>query len=1092
MALASIHQAPAPAPKARREISGAVLDMQGQPIRGALVYITPPAASVSILGGPPPFAWSASDYRTAISGPDGRFVIEYTRTPFNLRAEAPPLAPAEILNVTPGAPVALHLAAGLNHSGRVFHALIGEPVAGVEVMANEVNLRTPPGALEARRSTAVTDREGRFTLRGLRPRPHNVGLKSEFFALASASPPCLPGAKEVVLTARPAAAWKGTVTKASGQPIAGASVSLSTSFQGSGPSTRTDALGRFSLAVSPGRYTATVTHGDFAPASIEGLTAIPGSPENLAIQMSEGATARGRIVDHEGRPLKGKVRLRLFGRAPVLFGSQDLGTATNAAARFSFPHLPSGQHEIDVMAAGRTTAIVPVLVGAPSGSVDLGDILLEEGLAIAGRVVNEAGDPVRGARVTANASREASRSQPFETESEEDGRFMISGISEGRYLVSATAEGYSNLDDQRAGSGESNLKLTLRRAGSVRVRVVVNDSTGTSVRPVNDPVVLVGQHLERGVPRLPNRVEKVPSPSGEVAFENLIIGRQTVEIAATGYVPKSLGTVNVEPGKVIDLGEIRLERGFAVRGAVVDSSGRPVRGADVELSTKESNRMFLRRAVSDADGRFEITGVQPGNVDIDVSHQAYASGRETTTIGPEGLSPDVLVELRVGGRITGTVKRRDGDAVPGVLVRYNRVGGSFGWFRSQAETDAAGAFALENVAPGGTSVSVLRGQAGRFEPAMGKNVEVREGEESKVDFVLRETVVRGRVSGPAARANLRVRFVPAGFSGGFYGGGTSGSSLLSTIPRGSALTGADGSFELLIDQPGRYSADVTSYDTSENLIRRQIDVPDVDVFPLDFAAGASRVVVTVLDEATRSPLADAFVSAVPTERPVGPSSSPGSGTTGTDGRAVLYISDGEYRIGAQSTAYVPASVSTSVRGDDELTLTLATGLKITGRVRGAAGVVPPGYYVTAGLIGGGSPRAAMRTPGGGFEVTGLRPGRYRIHASAADDFGEAEAEAGAENVEIVLRPGGTISVLVVDAANQPAVHAGVAFSNDRGEPLSGIIYYTDNAGRLSMPMPAQTVNVNVSQQGLAGKGSVTLAPGETAEVRVVLMPRAGK
>jgi hypothetical protein len=1072
-----------------------VVDATGKPVKGALVYTLPQfSTSISPFAGPPPPAWRASEYRSTLSGEDGSFVIESTRTPFNLRAESPPLAPVEVVNVTPGAPLTLRLTAGLTQAGRVFSALTGEPMAGLEVQGIEATMRMPSGAVETRSATAMTDREGRFVIRGLRRRNHGVALKSTTFLLASMTTPFLPGSKELALTVRPGATWSGRVTDAAALPIKGARVALSTSFNGDGPWTQTDAQGRFSVAVRPGRYSVKVTHADFAPVTVESKIAVLGAAETLTIQMNPGVTARGRIVDEEGKALKGRVRLRLLGQPLPLFVVQDLGDPTDESARFSLTHLPMGQHEVDFLAAAHTLATVPVNVAAHNGTVDMGDVRLESGLVIEGRVVDQAGDAVAGARMRVNASRDAARSEPFEAVAEDDGRFVIPGIKEGRYVLSASADGYSNLDNQRVGSGDRNVAVTMQRVGGVRFRLVQGGAQGGIARAVTDSVFLSGQSQERvGFPL--NRIEALPNDSGEVAFEKLNAGRQLLDIAVTGHVGKSLGVVNVEPGKIADLGEVRLDRGFTVRGTVLDSGGRPIPGADVEAMGKETNRMVPRRAVSGADGRFEITGVEAGSVELVASHPVYATGRQGATIDPDGSSADVLVVLRAGGRIAGSVKKRSGEPVRGAFVSYfNRMAVAADWSKSKAETDAAGGFVFENVAPGEVSVAVLQGQAGRFEGAAAKSVKVEEGEESTVSIVLRETVVRGRVSGPAARANLRVR-LGSGVGGGMYGAGNWGSSLPSVIPRGSAFTSSDGDYELMVDQPGRYFVEVTSYDGSETLVRRSIEIPDVDVFPLDFAVGASRVVVTVLDGATNAPVADAYVGATPVQGS-SPSRTPPSdsiGISGSDGRAVLNLGDGEYRITAQPQGYAPGSVTTRVDGDSEVTLTLETGLKIGGRVRTASGAVPPGYYVTAGLIGGGSVRQSQRFPGGAFEVTGLKPGRYRIHASAADDFGEAEAEAGTENIEIVLRPGGAVSVLVVDSANQPVSRAGVTFSNDRGEPLSGIVYYTDDAGRLrDMPMPAQTVVVAASQQGMVGKATVTPAPGETVSVRVVLGARPTK
>lgn len=180
-----------------------------------------------------------------------------------------------------------------------------------------------------------------------------------------------------------------------------------------------------------------------------------------------------------------------------------------------------------------------------------------------------------------------------------------------------------------------------------------------------------------------------PAPDGETQLAH----------AAPGYANDSL-SVRLRPGADLDLGEVVLRAGGALSGRVVDEAGAPlegvrvaVRGAEVSEAIGGGMRMSHRTAlgaadaVTDADGRFRLTGLLAGDVIVEAesadSLHHGESGRVEIRAGQESLGL-VVVAARIPDdrRIEGRVLDPSGHPVPRASVRgrYRTLfsGGSIG------------------------------------------------------------------------------------------------------------------------------------------------------------------------------------------------------------------------------------------------------------------------------------------------------------------------------------------------------------------------------------------------------------------------------
>jgi hypothetical protein len=177
------------------------------------------------------------------------------------------------------------------------------------------------------------------------------------------------------------------------------------------------------------------------------------------VQVAPPAVATGRVVDQTTRAGLADVRVTLMpmpvpGRAGgVMFDGRPPMALTDRDGRYTFENVAPGRYRVSVQKTGFATVFEH---GLPDVEVVAGerreviDIELQRGAAIVGRVFDEHGEPLAGARVTAlrrmprTARAAAASPTAFLTpagtaESNDLGEFRLFGLAPGEYLIGAAA-----------------------------------------------------------------------------------------------------------------------------------------------------------------------------------------------------------------------------------------------------------------------------------------------------------------------------------------------------------------------------------------------------------------------------------------------------------------------------------------------------------------------------------------------------------------------------------------------------------------------------------------------------------------------------
>jgi hypothetical protein len=1082
---------PAPSPMPAPVLEGTVKGPDGKPIADALVYARPLG-----YGAPAP---TVSTHTDAAGG--FRLTIKPAAA-YTLRAEARGFAGRTVEKARPGARIEIGLTRGVALEGIVRDGTTGLPVPQARVEGQEGSSAALPWEPEAGVVETTTDAKGRFRLDGLSSGQQTLRARAGGYGSGRQSA-IAPG-RPVDIYLFPGATVSGTVTGPGNAAVAGAIVRADLDMPRYRPVVRpvvTDALGRYEIAgLDPGSYRVTARHKDFAPGVVPAVAVDRSGDVRVDVTLDRGAVVVGRLVTGpEPQGVAGRISVQEVDgqRAPDSL-REILRAEAGSDGRFRIEAFPAGSLALAVMAPGFASKRVEVQVGPAAREVNLGDVELERGLTIRGRVREHAGLPVAGATVVASLARPMPNRTSVRALSEADGSFVLAGLDPGPQRLFASAPGYAGTS-RPSEPGAEKVEMILSPAGSVTGAVVDDGGRPVEAFDINAQPV-EEEHAEGLILRSPG-FREVSAPDGRFVLEDLGEGTYVVEANAQNRASAHVSGVKVAAGATTDVGTIRLPAGGIIRGIVVDAANTPVPGATVRVRSPgmEFNFGSGPRAVSDPTGAFELRGVRLGTAEVSAFHPSYAEGHVSgIEVDPAKGVAEARIVLAQGGRIEGWVGRRDGTPIPGAYLRALSLQAGVAVFSPDAgpglvTTNADGMFVMEHVPAGRARVSLMARSGSRFMGSQTKDVEVRDGESTPVEFRAREILVSGHVTRagtpvPAARITLRGS---AAFAMYFGSGGDEVAAAPVGPQRMAAVTAEDGGYELIVDEPGSIRVLVDTADGRVRYPMKSVEVPDADAFTMDLAYNVAAVAGIVLDKETDRPLPRARVFAGRKKDEPGASGA-SSAQAGDDGRFQLELEPGVYVVEASADDYGMAETEVTVGGEGagDLKFALTRGLVLSGKVvdtrgRGMGGLNVSAIDVATAPHGEGG--YAQTLPDGTFRMGGLRPAVYRVVAqSEVGSFAKRDGvRPGDEDMVLTLRAGGRVAIRALGPDGQPVAGA-LASSEDTWMAVK-----TDAQGVAEMTVPAGTSVIRVEKDRLEGRATVTVSEGGVAAVEVKLASGTG-
>jgi hypothetical protein len=477
---------------------------------------------------------------------------------------------------------------------------------------------------------------------------------------------------------------RGTVLLPDGTPAAGADVSAAGMFVKPALrlQTTTDAKGQFRLELKPlsgaERWSVCARKGRMGGEANDpyGIVAVAAGqdPAPLVIRLVERGVVRGRVLQAEdNRPIAGA---NLFLDSGVVLTTDDEG-------RFTAGGLPLGNHSLIPVTQGR---VRPYILFDTSLRPDAElELHLELGRALVGRVLDERGQPIEGAYLTRSSSGTALTLNGWDEVCNVDGTFRYDGISLNRrvYELTAGAVGHESAEQaQTIARRDEPLKeftLTLKNKHPPRAaeapagdeppaaKLPRRDLRGVVTSPNDTPVA--GALVRWGATMYEATERKTHTDrEGEFLLSDVPDRDGFVTVMADDLAPRFARVSQGEKRL-----SIRLEEGQVVRCVVRNKAGKPIENVNVvpvlpSPDPSLCNPLWLteRQARTDAEGRFEITGLPRSGTLFDILHPTYSEQRNTALkVGGE----DNEIVLGASGAIRGIVLDPEGRPVRQFHIR---------------------------------------------------------------------------------------------------------------------------------------------------------------------------------------------------------------------------------------------------------------------------------------------------------------------------------------------------------------------------------------------------------------------------------------
>jgi hypothetical protein len=379
-------------------------------------------------------------------------------------------------------------------------------------------------------------------------------------------------------------------------------------------------------------------------------------------------------------------------------------STTDADGRFELRDLPAGRWTISAAKGGFVTqqfgqrhpfeSVEPIELA--DGQRFNANFSLSRGSAITGRVSDEFGDPITGARVQVLRSQFQQgrrRLMPASgAQTDDTGAFRVFGLAPGEYYVGASLQaapadssanpvsyaptyfpGTGNIADAQRltvtlGTEQSGISFVLQPVRAVRVSGTVVDSNGSPTQALLN-LVPAGLGDDSGMQM--NNPARV-LPDGTFTILNVVPGEYmlTVNGRGNGSATPEVASMPLAVGNDDLAGvSVATSKGGTIRGTVVADGGK-VQTTNIQVSVQPLRPTpggFLPRTQVNSTGTFELNGLVGAHlVRVDrlpegwVLKSIRANGRDITDTalefrGSESANVQVLLTNRVS-EVSGAVK----------------------------------------------------------------------------------------------------------------------------------------------------------------------------------------------------------------------------------------------------------------------------------------------------------------------------------------------------------------------------------------------------------------------------------------------------
>jgi protocatechuate 3,4-dioxygenase beta subunit len=523
----------------------------------------------------------------------------------------------------------------------------------------------------------------------------------------------------------------GTVSDISGGPVAKARVRIA-GYKQSSPPVIADDNGKYTLWTEPGSTGVAAAADGYAGDSEEGQ-----APGIIDIKLTPGSAIAGTVIDREGKPVPGALV-----EIDTIEGSRDWDgnektDITDDNGRFKIAKLSPGRYLAEASTAnGFGKASESTLLGL--GQVVDGVVVrLFPASYVDGTIVKLDGDNKTICNPASVALSDTKNNKNQFKGTDDDGVIRFKGLLPGNYKVIARCQGYNAKDLPPvivvAGKDQT---LTWEVSPGATLRGVVKSKSGLPIKDVNVRLQAT-KSADDGMQALFRGGFGQTDSDGEYEISGAEAGPYEVIANSSSHTaPTEHPNVELMTGQTKTLDMI-LNEGGKLRATIVDSDGKPVKGATLNAknTSQGSNVRFFfsgrKDMTSGADGIVVKAGLnageyrayatrgwmsrlrKPGSTDDDVQ------GEKVTVKDGETVNVKLVVESQ-RGVISGSVVSATKEPVTDAYVIASRESDAAGasstgamqsarWsFDDSVLTDTSGSFKVVDLAPGKYTVRAYR------------------------------------------------------------------------------------------------------------------------------------------------------------------------------------------------------------------------------------------------------------------------------------------------------------------------------------------------------------------------------------------------
>jgi uncharacterized GH25 family protein len=578
---------------------------------------------------------------------------------------------------------------------------------------------------------------------------------------------------------------EGQVVDRDDKPVAGATVVLSSNPPRTATSEEDGGFAFDALVGRPYTLVARSPQGVAGPVTAK----LTDKSDPVVLELQPGAKVTVTVQTTDGKPVD---------KATVELRSNDTQQQPTKAGIATFSPVVPGGYQLAAWADGRAPTFQWLQVGAGDTTAK---VTLVAGAPVSGRVIDEGGKPIAGARVTFHGASDWSQQADERrdgVETDAKGLFRIAALPAGSFRFAAAhpdyARGTSQLVTLDGKHEQRDVTITVSAGAAVR-GVVVDQSR----QPVGGARVRIGIASRRGVIFEPPR-QAYSDAKG--TFEIKGLGRRELHAVAIHETGASQSVdVDTTQGDVANV-TLVLDVTGTISGIVVDPQGTPIEGVQVSAGPNfrtqgmaDMSQFRLRgfpQELTDGAGRFTLVGLAKGSYMIYASRSQNArrmmANPDGGTLAETGTK-DLKLVLQPEGGVKGKVQLADG-STPALFT----VGVGF----SQQAFSGTDAFELDALPPRKYQLNV-RGPA--FQTRV-IEIDVQPGKITDAGTI---TVQKGRMLSGTVIADGQPVPGATVFAGRqIFGNGTSNSAPFGPMGQGTKqdTTDASGKFAITGFSPG--------------------------------------------------------------------------------------------------------------------------------------------------------------------------------------------------------------------------------------------------------------------------------------------------